>query len=231
LILIFISAQNAYASFTWKGEPATLKEIEENVGGYFTDGNGNYKPYNGRLAEQLWEKGLFLGSDGCFNLDRPLTRAEGTVMVLRLLGRIGEVSEATDLVWEMTFADVPDWAQVYVAYAAKHGIVAGYSPEEFGSGDPMTAQQYITLTLRALGYRDNVDFTYEKALEKAVEISLIGGNCYEKYKYSNLFMRANAVQLAYTALYYVRNAGGELLSDVIRMPGRPEGNVPAETRP
>ena len=222
-------------NLTWDGKPATLDEIDRNCGyeAFYRksmgDGNGNYNPdwfwYD--LAKELWEKGLFLGSNGSFDLDNPLTRAEGVVMTIRLLGK---EAEAKATAASVTFTDVPDWAKSYIAYAVQNGIANGYNETTFGASDAMTAAQFITLTLRAMGYKDGEDFTWDKSYDKALEIKLFGKCEYEQYSRSNLFMRDDAVGIAYNAVLYTPTKSGSLLKDTITMPGKPAGNVPTATR-
>lgn len=126
LLLLSTLAVPAYAAppddLTWDGRPATLAEITKNCGyaDYYgkdkVNENGDYVPLFYDCAKELWNKGLFLGSNGSFNLDSPLTRAEGVVMTLRILGKAAEAEATTT---PMTFTDVPDWAGPYVAYAAE----------------------------------------------------------------------------------------------------------------
>lgn len=181
LILIVGICIPAYAAppsrLTWDGKSATLAEIDKNCGytEFYSknkvDANGNYTPLWYDCAKQLWENGLFLGSDGSFDLDNPLTRVEGVVMTIRLLGKEAEAKATTA---PITFTDVPAWAKPYVAYAAQNGIVSGYSTTTFGASDSMTAAQFITLALRAMSYQDGTDFTWNKSFEKALELKLIG---------------------------------------------------------
>ena len=225
----------APANLTWDGKPATLAEIDQNCGfkAFYgkgmTDENGSYNPdwYWYDLAKALWERGLFLGSNGSFDLDKPLTRAEGVVMTIRMLGKDAEAKATTAPV---TFTDVPDWAKPYVAYAVQNGIANGYNTSTFGSSDPMTSVQFITLTLRALGYKDGEDFTWDKSYDKALEIKLFGKCEYEQYSRSNLFLRDDAVGIAYNAVLYVPTKSGSLLKDTITMPGKPSGVVPTATK-
>lgn len=221
------------ANLTWDGKPATLAEIDKNCGyadfygESMADANGNYNPLWYNCAKELWEKGLFLGSGGSFDLDNPLTRAEGVVMTIRLLGK---ETEAKATAYNAGFTDVPDWAKPYVAYAVKSGIANGYNATTFGANDPMTAAQFITLTLRAMGYQDGTDFTWDKSYEKALAIKLFGKCEYEQYSRSNLFLRDDAVGIALNAVFYIPCKSGALLKDTIAMPGKPSGTVPTATR-
>ncbi len=217
----------APTGLTWDGKPATLAEIAKNTGYDMIDAKGNYKPLYYFSATDLWKDGLFLGSNGCFDLDRPLTRAEGVAMIIRILGKDTEAKATTT---PIAFTDVPPWAKPYVAYAVKNGIAKGNSATKFGSSAPMTAAQYITMVLRALGYKDGTDFTWDKSYDKALEIGLIGEPCHKQYSRSNLFLRDNAAVIAHNALNYAPMKSGAMLKDTITMPGKPTGSMPTATR-
>lgn len=202
LLISTITPQITFGAFiddglTWDGKPATLTELSQKTGYDFIDENGDYIPLYTYFAEYLWEIGLFTDSDGTLNLDKPVTRADGIILVLRLMCK---EQEALDAKLTVSFADVPDWALYQVAYAAQIGIVSGYSDTVFGSGDAMSANEFITLVLRAMGFADEEDFTCDKAVDTALEIGLIGSTCREQYMRSNLFLRDNAAVILYNAL-------------------------------
>ena len=81
-----------------------------------------------QAAVSLYSMGLFSGtgtnSDGTpvFDLDAPLTRAQGTVILVNLLGC---ASNAENGSWSIPFDDVPEWAQKYVGYAYNSGYATG----------------------------------------------------------------------------------------------------------
>ena len=113
--------------------------------------------------------GLLANKPADFELDRAPNRAEGLAMLLRLLGK---ESEALKGGCKHPFKDVPAWADSYVGYAYQNGITNGKSKDTFGAHDPLTAEQYVTLVLRSIGYRDGEDFQYNKALDKAVSLGI-----------------------------------------------------------
>ena len=151
-------------------------------------------------ANALYELGLFQGTaenaDGTpvFDLDRAPTRAEAVTMLVRLLG--GEdAALAGD--WDTPFTDVPEWAEPYVGYAYGKGLTDGTGETTFGSGSSVTAAQYITFVLRALGYESGSDFEWDKAWELSDEIGLTGG----EYGASTAsFLRGDVAVISYDAL-------------------------------
>ena len=203
-----------------------MQSIADKTGNKFAKSGGTYDPLYASQAEHLWTYGLFLGTDNSFNLDKRITRAEGCVLILRLQG-LEETAKAKNL--NCTFTDVPAWAKPYVAYAAQEGMVKGYSTTEFGANDYMTADQYLTLVLRMLGYEDNVDFTWDKAADKALSIELIGEPCHKQYLHSNLFMRDNVAVISDNALFTAKTKSGKLLSDDLTLTTKNTGQSPYAT--
>lgn len=117
-------------------------------------------------ANALYTLGIFQGtgtnSDGTpiYELDRTPTRQEAVTMLVRLLG---EEDAALSGDWETPFEDLTLWAEPYVGYAYKKGLTDGVSSTAFGSTEPITAAQYITFVLRALGYVSDSDFLWSNS--------------------------------------------------------------------
>lgn len=146
-------------------------------------------------ANALYNLGLFKGSSYGYQLDRPSTRVESLVMFIRL---IGEEDEALAYDGTHAFTDVPAWAESYVAYAYNKGYTNGMTATEFGSDRDVRDLDYYTFILRALGYADNVDFTWATAYEKAIEIGIIPADFesyYELYRDHLVFISYNALEL------------------------------------
>lgn len=161
-------------------------------------------------AEKLYELGLLngVGNDAAgeplFELERPATRTEGIVMLIRLLGK---EDEALSLNRTHPFTDVPAWADGYISYAYKHGITKGIGNNLFGAEESISEEMYKTLILRALGYceGENSDFMWDNpyALSLAVGIS--------DNTYSPDFFRKDIVDISYSALFsYVKNTNSML---------------------
>lgn len=159
----------------------------------FVFANNSYEDY----ALKLNEIGVFRGTDSGFELERQPTRIEGIIMLIRLLGAEDEAQELKDEYSQ--FVDVPEWARGYVNYANQNSLSNGVSPTKFGSDSFMSAQQFVTLVLRALNYDDkNGDFTWDQSLSKAEEIGLID------HSYSvalmDTFTRGDVAKISYLAL-------------------------------
>lgn len=167
-------------------------------------------------AELLYNLGLFRGTgtnrDGSpmFDLNRAPTRAEAIVMLVRLLGK---ENEASGKGWATPFKDVPAWAQPYVGYAYANGLTNGSDPAAglFGSNDNVTAGQYFTFLLRALGYRDGTDFTWTAPWNLAASLGITGWNSGNK----SAFLRGDVAVVSAQALYAARRTDGKSLLEYL----------------
>lgn len=150
-------------------------------------------------ADVLNALGLFSGTGidenrkPIYDLDRASTRQEAVAMLVRLLGK-GE--EATSGDWQTPFTDVANWARPYVGYAYTNGLVSGTSATTFGGNDTVTAAQYITFVLRALGYESGVDFKWNSAWELSDELGITDG----RYAEQEFFLRGDIAMISYYAL-------------------------------
>lgn len=151
--------------------------------------------------------GTFPDGGTNFEVDRPATRVEALVMLVRLLGREAEALGGS---WEHPFTDVPAWADQYVGYAYEKGLTKGSSDTTFGVGDA-SSQMYLTFVLRALGYSDaeGEDFIWDapEALARQVGLLQDGGIS------MNDFLRADAALVSEAALSAHIKGGTRLLRD------------------
>lgn len=151
-------------------------------------------------ADKLNALGLFSGTgtdaDGkpIYELDRAPTRQEAIVMLIRLLGKIDEAKAGN---WDMPFTDVADWAKPYVGYAYANKFASGTSATTFGGDATVTAAQYLTFVLRALGYKVNTDFYWDKAWELSDKLGITDGRYDEN---TTSFTRGDAAIVSYNAL-------------------------------
>ncbi len=152
-------------------------------------------------ADRLYTLGLFQGTgtdaEGkpVYDLHIKPTRQVAITMLVRLLGK---EKEALSSPVDHPFTDVDAWASPYVGYAYANGLTKGISDMEFGSHDLLTANQYITFILRALGYSDVLgDFRWDKPTELSEKIGLTG----DAYKNNSApFFRGDVVVISESAL-------------------------------
>ncbi|NLM45981.1 MAG: hypothetical protein GX200_04175 [Firmicutes bacterium] len=150
-------------------------------------------------AEVLHDLDLLLGYNGDLNLEGNVTRAQGAVMLIRLLGK---EKEALAQNYTHPFADVPRWVSPYIGFCYKKGITKGISKTKYGPDQIMAQEQYATFVLRALGYNEQEgDFTLATALQKAAEIGLLSVNEAEALSSSAGFSREKMAFISYKALF------------------------------
>ena len=169
-----------------------------------------------KAADTLYSLGLMQGSgsnaDGTpdFALDRAPTRQEAVTMLVRLLGKDSEAKAGS---WNMSFTDVDEWARPYVGYAYAKGLTSGTSATTFGGSQTMSASQYLTLILRALGYDSGTDFQWDKAWELSDRLGITNG----EYNAESAFLRGDAVVISQKALSTaIKGTDGTLLSKLVR---------------
>ena len=166
------------------------------------------------IADTLYMYGLFKGvgnnADGSpnYDLDRGLTRAEAVTLLVRLLGKDAAATAGTH---STPFNDVPEWAKPYVGYAYANGLTNGVSDTSFGSGDSVSATQYLTFMLRALGYESGVDFQWDAAWILSDELKITSG----QYGKDTEFLRSDAVIVSYYSIFVEKKGTGRYLHNII----------------
>lgn len=152
------------------------------------------------IASALRSLGLFRGTGSGvgegFDLDQPPTRGEGLVMFLRILG---EEQAALESGYTHPFADVPGWLSPYVAWAYEKGYSNGVSDARFAPDQPLPAQQYVELLLRALGYSSAGTEDFRTSLERALADGVLTERECQVLR-QEPFLRAHVAYLSYYSL-------------------------------
>ena len=191
--------------------------------GYYTLTESSATDYNA-LADGLKALGLFKGSDTAYgsgyDLEAKPTRIQALIMFLRL---IGEEQAALSTTAACPFTDVPAWCQPYVAYAYEQGLTKGVDDAAmlFGTADYVTAGQYVTFILRALGYQDSgdtPDFTWDTALQRGMDLGILTAGEY-KMLVEEPFLRAQVAYLSYFALDHTYKDRAETLQTQLTTSG------------
>ena len=178
-------------------------------------------------ANALYELGLFQGTGETANgkpiysLDAAPTRAQAVTMLVRLLGKEAEAKAGS---WTTPFTDLADWAKPYVGYAYTNGLTNGLSADRFGSGDKVTANQYLTFILRALGYSSESDFQWDKAAAFSDSAGLTHG----EYAASHSFTRGDTARISFAALAQTRKGSEETLAAQLVRQGAVKAKTAAE---
>ncbi len=151
-------------------------------------------------ADALYTLGLFGGtgtnSDGTpvYELDRAPTRNEAITMLVALIGKTEDAQAGN---WDIPFTDVEPWAKPYVGYAYAHHLTSGLSATTYGGNQPITASQFLTFVLNALGYESGTDFQWDQAWILTDRLGITGG----KYSAQNTtFLRGDVALVSWAAL-------------------------------
>lgn len=162
-------------------------------------------------AEELSAIGMFRGNASGFDLDSAPTRGQAAIMLVRLYGAELE-AQRTYSSGRITcpFTDVNETVAPYAAWLADEGLAAGITETTFGASEPCTAKAYTIFLLRALGYRDKVDFTTANAGEFAMGIGLL-----DTSMFSGKFLRDDLAAMTYQALGTDLKDGSTYLLDYL----------------
>jgi len=193
----YIVAENTAAEFRVTGDTAVLA-----AEGFFSPAYSTETDYNA-LADALNLLDLFRGSDRGFGkgyeLERVPTRIEGLVMFLRL---IGEEQQALAFTGGERFADVADWSTGYVSYAYHMGYTKGIGVNSaglrlFNPNEIISASEYMTFLLRALGYSDSAgEFSWDTSLSFGGSSGVLTAG-EQSMLQNQIFYRAQVVYLSY----------------------------------
>lgn len=158
----------------------------------------------------LMEQGVIEGINGELKLNDNFRRQDMVVMLSRLMGE-----EDTAMAFPtdgLTFTDFSDpYYRPIIAWAVAAGLIEGHTPERFGFNENVTAQQYATVLLRALGYGEEVSGDgYANALNLAKELGLLGD-----YEFENdtIVTRGQMYVMTYNALGTTLKDSDETLAD------------------
>lgn len=174
-----------------------------------TESETTYDEY----ASELKTIGVFQGTNNGFELDRPPTRLEGLIMLIRLLGKEDEAM-ATDVSFSY-FSDVPDWGRYYTNYAYEKGLTEGIGNGKFGTDDDILAKSFHTFILRALGYKDSQgDFQWDTATEFIYNLGIIESDYYVDVM-NHVFLRDHVAKSAYDALFANLKGSETILIDYL----------------
>lgn len=163
-------------------------------------------------ADALYTLGLFGGtginSDGTpiYELDRVPTRNEAITMLVALIGKTEQAKAGN---WDIPFTDVEPWARPYVGYAYAHQLTSGLSATTYGGNQPITASQYLTFVLKALGYESGKDFQWDQAWILTDQLGITDG----KYSaQSTTFLRGDVALVSWAALDAKENGKNNTLA-------------------
>lgn len=115
-------------------------------------------------AMYLYNLGLLKGVSSReldFGYDLIANRNEAITMIVRISGCEREALSGN---YNSPFKDIDNWAKPYISYAYENGITRGTSETTFSGHSPITKEEFVTLVLRTLGYKDGEDFYWRESL-------------------------------------------------------------------
>jgi len=155
-------------------------------------------------GDKLYTLGLVQGTENGLELDAAAQRCEAIALIIRLSGREQEALSGS---WTQPFVDVPDWAAPYIGYGWAQGLVRGVDESHCAPEEPASANDFVTLVLRALGYDDDRgDFFWGSAVSTGYSLGLCRG------EYA-AFTRGDLFEIALSALTAAPGDGEDRLID------------------
>lgn len=153
-------------------------------------------------ADALYQLHLFLGTGDTYALDSALTRNQGVILLVRMMGK---EAEAQGLRYTAPFADVAEAAKPHVSYAYANKLTNGLTATTFGGGQSLSDKQFCAFVLRALGYSDSgdaPDFQYANTRAMAKSLGLI-----DSEEPDSNFTRGDVVTIFWRALNLLMKDG------------------------
>ena len=166
-----------------------------------------------RAADTLATLGLVSGtSDGEYDLNGAVTRAQAAVLLVRLAG--AEADAKADP-WTAGYRDTPAWAWSAINYASHQGWVCGVTNIDFKPDASVDAGAWFASLLQMLGYSEAAgDFTLDEAAVFARRIGLASIN----YETGKTMTRGDLFLSMRDALTFSYHDGSEtVLERLIRL--------------
>lgn len=169
---------------------------------------------NTQKADILYELGLFRGTDTGYDLDKTLTREQAVTILVRLFGEEENVLKAE---FQPKFTDVESnrWSYPYVMYCYENNITKGTGEDTFSPEDEVTAEQFVTLVMRLMGYEDTEPKT---ALSESVYLSMLNTEVVRNLENNESFLRDDMVYVVYRSLM-CNMSDGTLFADFLAEKG------------
>lgn len=122
----------------------------------------------------LAQKGVLEGDDdGNLMLNKTLLRRDMVVLLSRLMKAESTAKNFSS--GNLTFEDITDpYYNGYIAWSVSNNLIEGHTSKTFGFNENVTAQQYVTVLMRALGYEVD-DLAYNTILNTAESLDLLKG--------------------------------------------------------
>lgn len=172
-------------------------------------------------AKALNTLSILRGDGGNFNLGAQLKRGEAATFMVRMLGQENHVLANKEIYSNSKFPDVKagDWFVTYVEFCTQNGIIAGYPSGKFGPNDFLSEKAALTMILKSMGYKWDVDFNWDTVYQKAYSVGIVKDSSYLKRTADNIkYTRGNLVNALYETLTLKKNgSGSSMLEDLMNL--------------
>lgn len=159
-------------------------------------------------ADILNKLNLLAGNGGDYNLSGQLLRSEAAAFIVRIMGKEEYVKANKEQLWYTKFPDVisTQWYAPYIGYCTKNDIISGLTNGNFAPNDAINEQAFLRLMLEALGYINEIDYTWGTVYEKAYEVGLIDIDVFDaRYVQNRKYTRGEVVDVLYNSLRLIHN--------------------------
>lgn len=154
-------------------------------------------------ADLLNEIKVIKGNNSGYNLSGTLTRAEATTFIVRIIGKENLVLDNNKSYVNTGFLDVKpkDWYAPYVGYCVKQGIIDGFNDGTFRPMEAISERAFLKLTAEALGYKKDIDFTWNNLFNFAYKKGIVIDISYKTKTNDNTnYKREEVVNVLYNIL-------------------------------
>ncbi len=154
-------------------------------------------------AAVLKKLDILRGDGLSYNLEGKLKRSEAAAFVVRLLCAEEEVMNNKAKYSITSFNDVYalEWYAPYIGYCVNNDIIDGYPDNTFKPDNYLSEQAFLKMVLTALGYKYNVDFSWNNVFYSAYNVGIVDDRNYMTKKQDNLkYTRAEVIEILFTTL-------------------------------
>ena len=206
----YLVAEETTAVFTVTSKTAVVDYQGPYAFSYST--NTDYNAIAAARKTMHLFQGSFTGYGDGYDLEVAPTRLQALIMFIRVLG---EENDALAYTGSTPFTDITPGTQSekYGGYAYSKGYTNGVDAKHFGPNNTVSAAQFLTFLLRALGYKDGTDFTWDSPWPLTDRLGISNGDYNATTK---TFLRADAAALSASTLYAKKKGSDKtLLKDLL----------------
>lgn len=191
LLVVLISGM----AFAETGPGTTPASLASSTATTVTDVN--------KMASSLNKLNILQGTNGDYQLNSKIDRAQATALIIRMLGKENYVKQNAEQLKYTKFTDVTasSWYAPYVGYSTLNNIVGGNPDGKFAPKEYISEKSFLKMALCALGYIYNIDFDWSNVYQKSYSVGIVIDPLYATRTQDNTnYLRAEAVKALYRSL-------------------------------